>query len=75
MTGASDRQEPDFIRIFSSNRPLEIEAAIALLAEEGIHSYPINKTDSTYIFGDTELYVPAADVLKAQTILVKNDLL
>jgi hypothetical protein len=75
MTADNNIGRKDFECIFSSNRPLEIEAAKALLADSGIESYTINKSDSSYIFGETELYVQTTDVLKAQAILVKNDLL
>lgn len=66
--------ENDFVLVYTSNRPLEIEAAISLLAEQKIPTFTINKQDSNYIFGEIELYVPEADVWRAHQILVENEL-
>jgi len=66
--------ENDFVLIYTSNRPLEIEAAISLLAEQKIPTFTINKQDSNYIFGEIELYVPEPDVWRAHQILVENEL-
>lgn len=75
MTANGDQHPDSFVRVFSSSKPVEIEIAIALLSEAGIESFKINKSDSSYIFGDIELYVHADQLLNAQTILVQNDLL
>lgn len=74
MTGNTE-PEDDFVRVFTSTAPLEIEAAKAILEEEDIPSFIINKRDSTYIFGEIELYVPAGALLRAQVLLTSNDLL
>jgi len=66
--------ENDFVLIYTSTRPMEIEAAIALLAEQDITAYTINKRDSNYIFGEIELYVHKDDVWRAHEILVENEL-
>jgi len=66
--------ENDFVLVYTSDRPLEIEAAISLLAEQKIPTFTINKQDSNYIFGEIELYVPEADVWRAHQILVENEL-
>ena len=66
--------ENGFALIYTSTRPLEIEAAIGLLEEQNITAFTINKQDSNYIFGEIELYVREADRWKAHQILVENEL-
>ena len=65
----------DFMLIYTSTKPLEIAAAISLLEEQDIPSYKINKKDSSYIFGEIELYVSSDLVNRAKLILTENDLL
>jgi pyruvate carboxylase len=74
MIGNTEPEE-NFVRVFTSTAPLDIEAAKAILEEEDIPSYTINKRDSTYMFGEIELYVPAGAYLRAQVLLTTNDLL
>ncbi len=68
-------EEVDFTLIYTSTKPLEIAAAISLLEEQDIPAYKINKKDSSYIFGEIELYVSADLVDRAKLILTENDLL
>lgn len=68
-------EEVDFTLIYTSTKPLEIAAAISLLEEHEIPAYKINKKDSSYIFGEIELYVSAELVNRAKLILTENDLL
>ena len=68
-------EEVDFLLIYTSTKPLEIAAAISLLEEQDIPAYKINKKDSSYIFGEIELYVSADLVDRAKLILTENDLL
>lgn len=75
MTGKSNHSEPGFALLFASTKPLEVEAAISYLDEEGIHSFKINKKDSSYIFGEIELYVEEDQLTRAQIILTENNLL
>ncbi|MBL7925117.1 MAG: DUF2007 domain-containing protein [Bacteroidia bacterium] len=75
MTEKSPKPEAHFALLFSSNKLLEIEAAVALLDEQGIASYKIDKKDSSYIFGEVELYVSEENLVRAQLILTENDLL
>ncbi len=67
--------EVDFTLIYTSTKPLEIAAAISLLEVQDIPAYKINKKDSSYIFGEIELYVSADLVDRAKLILTENDLL
>jgi hypothetical protein len=75
MTDNSTPEKEDFRLLFASNRPLEIEAASAALQDEDIHSFQINKRDTSYIFGEIELYVLQSDLDKAKSILQAHDLL
>ncbi len=75
MTGISPDKGPGFALLFSSSKPLEIEAAISLLTGEGITSFKINKKDSSYIFGEIELYVEVGNLTRAQLILTESDLM
>lgn len=68
-------EEVDFTLIYTSTKPLEIAAAISLLEEQEIPAFKINKKDSSYIFGEIELYVSAELVDRAKLILTENDLL
>lgn len=74
MIGNTEPEE-NFVRVFTSTAPLDIEAAKAILEDEDIPSYTINKRDSTYMFGEIELYVPAGALLRAQVLLTTHDLL
>lgn len=46
----------------------------ALLKEEEIESVILNKRDSTYLFGEIELYVDVENVLKSKQIISNNEL-
>lgn len=75
MTASRNERNPDWVLIFTSDRLTEIEAAIALLEENAIPSFKINKKDSTYIFGEVELYVPDHLADQSRLLLTENDLL
>ncbi|CAN5479099.1 hypothetical protein BH11BAC2_BH11BAC2_21210 [soil metagenome] len=67
--------EQDWTRIFSSDKPYQIEIAKALLEEAGIATFQMDKKDSVYIFGEIELYVPKAEEYNGKLILTEHDLL
>jgi hypothetical protein len=46
-----------------------------MLDESGITAFQIDKKDSSYIFGEIELFVHLEDKDKALLILTENDLL
>lgn len=75
MTVSSTPDQDVFKLLFSSSRPLEIEAASSILLDNEIESFQINKKDSSYIFGEIELYVKLQDLEKAVQILKENELL
>jgi len=74
MTDSSTPETTDFCLLFASNRPLEIEAASAALMDEDIPSFQINKRDTSYIFGEIELYVRKTDFDRAISILKEHSL-
>lgn len=67
--------ENNWVKIYSSNQATEIEFAKSLMEEASIETFEINKTDSTYLIGEIELYVDQTLVDKAQLILTENDLM
>jgi hypothetical protein len=63
------------VKIFSGTQPYQVSIAKALLENEGITCFEIDKKDSSYIFGEIELYVPESMADRALLILTENDLL
>jgi hypothetical protein len=57
-----------WINIFSSAGNVA-ELKCALLKEQGFKVVVINKQDSTYLFGEAELYVLQDEVIRAKRIL------
>ena len=66
--------EKDWVNIYSSTLVNDIEIVKAVLADNDIHAIDINKKDSSYLFGEIEVYVNQNDVLKAKQIIIKNKL-
>lgn len=75
MTDSSTPEKQDFCLLYTSNRPLEIEAAAAALQDEDIPSFQVNKRDTSYIFGEIELFVRLSDFDRARSILQEHSLL
>ena len=63
------------VKIFSGTQPYQVSIAEALLEQHGITCFLIDKKDSSYIFGEIELYFPAEAADRALLILTENDLL
>jgi len=51
-----------------------VEIIQALLKEDEIDSIILNKRDSTYLFGEIELYVAVENVLKSKQIISNKEL-
>ncbi|MDP6908887.1 MAG: DUF2007 domain-containing protein, partial [Flavobacteriales bacterium] len=60
--------EKGWILILSSTT-MEVELKSALLKGRGINGIVLNKQDSSYLFGEAELYVRQDEVLRAKRIL------
>jgi len=59
--------------IYTTGHPYKIELLKGILEENEIDSVIINKQDSSYLFGELELYVKAEDVVKAKRIISANE--
>ena len=59
--------------VYTTNRQYQAEILKNILADNGIHSFIINKQDSNYLFGDVEVYVNQDDVIKAKLLVEKFD--
>ncbi len=58
----------NWVKIYSSTNEHQVIILKEMLMHENITSYSINKKDSSYLFGDIELYVESDDVLRALQI-------
>jgi hypothetical protein len=63
-----------WIKIYSTDKPVEIEVAKSILEENNIEAIDVSKKDSSYIFGEIELYVPAESGILARLILTQHNL-
>ena len=59
----------NWVSIFSTNQLYEAEMAKDMLADNSIECVIMNKQDSTYHFGEIEVLVPFAEVLKAKHLI------
>ena len=64
----------DWVCIYSSSKQLSAEMIKGLLANNEINSVVINKQDSSYMFGEHEVYVNRNDVVKAKFVLKENSI-
>ena len=65
-------EDTNWTKIFTSTLPHEIDILQGMLAEANIESVIINKKDSSYLFGDIELYVSSSDAFLAQQLINQN---
>jgi hypothetical protein len=61
----------DWVKVYSSSKEYLVEITHGILEEEGIESVIINKIDSAYLFGESELFVRKEDALEALQIISK----
>lgn len=61
--------DSNWVKVYSTNAEYKAEIMKALLEEEGIQAFLINKKDSSYHFGEIELYVHGENVIKANRII------
>ena len=62
----------DWVCIFTSQKLQEAEMINGVLAFNEINGVVINKQDSSYMFGEYEVYVHREDVVKAKFVLKEN---
>jgi hypothetical protein len=63
--------EKDWVVVYTTNKIYQAEIFRELLGDYGIDSFIINKQDSSYKFGNIEVYVRRNNILKAK-MLVKE---
>jgi len=59
--------------IYSSAQLYKIEIMKGLLKENNIISIDVNKKDSSYLFGEIELYVKVEDAFIAKQLILKHN--
>jgi len=60
--------EKGWVNIFTGSANIA-KLKCALLKQQGFKAVVINKQDSSYLFGEAELYVPQDEVIRAKRIL------
>jgi len=63
--------EKDWVIVYTTNKIYQAELFRELLGDHEIDSFVINKQDSSYKFGNIEVYVRRNNILKAK-MLVKE---
>lgn len=66
--------EDDWQKVFSTSKSYLAEIIKGVLKENDIDSIVINKQDSSYLFGEVEVYTKQSNLLKAINIIKKNEL-
>ena len=61
----------NWVVIYSTSKPWQAEIAKQVLEDNGIEAVVINKQDSSYLFGEAEVYVDICNIEKAKE-LTKN---
>ena len=61
--------DKNWVKIYSTAAHYKAELIRGLLMENDINCVVINKKDSSYLFGEIELYVMPDDVIQAKHIL------
>lgn len=65
----------DWVKVYSSVEIHKVEIVKAVLEENGITAFAINKKDSSYIsVGEMELYVKSDDEILAKIIITTDKL-
>lgn len=67
--------EAGWEKVYSSDQSYQVEIVKALLTEQGITFFVMDRKDSSYIMGEIEVYVPENSSTEAQIILTENDFL
>jgi hypothetical protein len=66
--------ENDWVKVYSSGYIHQVEIVKALLEENDIESVILNKQDSSYFFGEIDLYISNTDIIKAKQIINENEI-
>ena len=65
--------EKDWVSIYSTDKLHIAEMIKGVLSDHNIEAVEFNKKDSSYLFGEIELYVRHSDVIKAKYLIDKAD--
>jgi hypothetical protein len=63
----------DWVCIYSAHKLQEAEIIKSLLSFNEINSVVVNKQDSSYMFGECEVYVNRDDAVKAKYVIDNNN--
>jgi hypothetical protein len=66
--------EKGWEQIYSTDKPHMVSIVRSMLKENDIESVEINKKDSSYAFGDIEIFVKEEDVIFAKILIQQNHL-
>lgn len=61
--------EKNLVHIYSTGQPYTAELVRQMLVDKNIGAFLVNKQDSTYKFGEVELYVNRDDVIRAKMLI------
>ncbi|MCD6366240.1 MAG: DUF2007 domain-containing protein [Bacteroidales bacterium] len=65
------KDNPDFVKVYAINKLYLIEMLKAYLADHQVESFILNQQDSSYHFGDIELYVRKENEEKSEKLIKK----
>ena len=66
---------PEWIKIYTSVQPHKVQIVKAVLEDNQVQSFEVNKKDSSYIFmGEVDLYVHRDDAVLAAFLIKSNEL-
>jgi len=69
------QHDPDWVLIYTSSLPHQINIVKAVLADNHIQSFEVNKIDSTYIsIGEIDLFVHRNDEVLTRFLIKTHDL-
>ncbi|MEI6060006.1 MAG: DUF2007 domain-containing protein [Bacteroidota bacterium] len=63
--------EDNWILVYSTAQIYEAELLKSVMADSEIECVILNKQDSTYRFGDIEVYVPTESAFKAKQLILE----
>jgi hypothetical protein len=65
--------EKDWVQVYTTNKMFQAEIFKQVLADHEIEAVIINKKDSSYKFGEIEVYVKNDHVIKAKMLAKEFD--
>jgi hypothetical protein len=64
----------DWAKIYSSQYIHQVEIVKALLEDNDIECVIMNKQDSSYFFGEIDLYISNTEIIRAKQIIDNNEI-